>query len=233
MKLDKDTLEFIQTVVKTAGMVDIDSIIIDNESVRGLSENNTVVLLEKDVPELEIGAIGLNRTDVFEQRLEVVQGLDNFSVTAVMDDDKGFVRSLALKAKGTKVDYRCANPTAIRAPKVLNDVMGASVQLSNDVVTMLQKGAAAMGADVVKIISDANGVTFSLTDTNNDTFDHTFAEKATPLSKETDGHFAHKYPVKTLLALFKHDPTAIFEVGSKGTLRVKINSLGVYVLPKV
>lgn len=233
MKLSNETLTFIQNVVHTAGIVDIDSIIIDPESVRGLAENNTVVLLEKDVPELEIGSVGLNRTDVFQQRLGVVKDLDSFAVDAVMDDEKGFVRSLTMKAKGTKIDYRCANPTTIRAPRVINDELSARVDVTADAVQMLQKGAAAMGSDLVQFHSDKDGVRFELIDTNNDTFDHLFAEKATPLSKESEGYFTHKYPVKTLLALFKDDSVDHFSVGSKGTLLVKINDLGVYVLPKV
>jgi len=226
MKLDSDTLSFIQTVVHTAGLVDIESIIIDEESVRGLADNNTVVLLEKDIPSLSVGAIGINRTDVFQQRLDVVSELEKFAVDAVVDGE--FVRSLTMKAKGTKVDYRCANPTTIRAPRVINDQMSATVQLNPDAVKMLQKGVAAMGAEVVELRSDKNGISFALIDTNQDTFEYSFAG-----AEGNVGEFAHKYPTKTLLALFKHDPENTFEVGAKGTLLVKINGLGVYVLPKV
>lgn len=226
MKLDSDTLDFIQNVVHTAGLVGIESIIIDAESVRGLAENNTVVLLEKEVPTLSIGAIGINRTDVFQQRLDVVSDLEKFAVDAVVEGE--FVRSLTMKAKGTKVDYRCANPTTIRAPRVINDEMSAVVQLNADAVKMLQKGTSSMGAEVVKLCSDKDGLSFVLIDTNQDTFEYHFAG-AEGDTKE----FAHKYPTKTLLALFKHNPENTFEVGNKGTLLIKINGLGVYVLPKV
>ena len=233
MKLTQDTLTFIQNVVHTAELVNIDSIIIDAESVRGLSENNTVVLLEKDIPKLEIGPIGLNRTDVFQQRLDVVQGLDGFAIDATIDEDKGFVRALVMKAKGTKVDYRCANPATIRAPRVINDDLMARVEFTSEGVSMLQKGAAAMGSDVVEFKSNSCGVHFTLEDVNNDTFNHQFANSSEALGEASDGRFTHKYPVKTLLALFKHESVNHFEVGSKGTMLVKINGLGVYVLPKV
>ncbi len=225
MKLDTDTLDFIQKVVRTAGIVDIESIIIDNESVRGLAENHTVVLLEKEVPSLSIGAIGINRTDVFQQRIDVVSDLEFFTVDAVVEGE--FVRSLTMKGKGTRVDYRCANPTTIRAPRVINDEMAATVQLNADAVKMLQKGISSMGAEVVELCSDKAGLSFVLIDTNQDKFEYRF---------DDEGHtseFAHKYPTKTLLALFKHNPTNTFEVGNKGTLLIKINGLGVYVLPKV
>lgn len=233
MKLSPETLAFIQNVVHTAEMVDIDSIIIDPESVRGLSENNTVVLLEKDVPQLEIGSIGLNRTDVFQQRLDVVKELDKFAIDAVVDEDKGFVRSLTMKAKGTKVDYRCANPATIRAPRIINDELSARVEITPEAVKMLQKGASAMGAELVEFRSDAEGVSFALVDANSDTFEHSFADAASPLSKDSDGSFTHKYPVKTLLSLFKDGSVTHFDVGAKGTMLVKVNDLGVYVIPKV
>jgi len=235
MKLSSDTLAFIQTVVETAHLVDIDNVIIDSESLRGLSEGSTVVLLEKNVPNLEFEAIGLNRTDVFQQRLNVVRELDNFTVDAVVDDEKGFVRSLTMKAKGTKVDYRCANPTTIRAPRILHDEMLARVVVNADAVRMLQKGASAMGSDAVSFTSDADGVSFALVDLNQDTFEHAFAEHAEPLKEGTPANFSHKYPVKTVLALLKHSSSDLtfFEVGVKGTLRVKVNGLGVYVIPMV
>lgn len=228
MKVDNEALTLIQTVVKTAQLVDIHDIVIEPGRVRGIDKNRTVVLFQEDsIPELSIGSIGLNRTDTLISRMEIAQSQQNFNVQAVIDDAKGFARSLTLKAKGVKIEYRCGNPTHIKAPRIINDTMidDVSIPLNAELVDMLQKGVAAMDkATHVTIFSNADGVSFELQDDNNDVFDYTFADAI-------EEHFSHKYPVKTLLPLFKHDSESSFEIGHKGILRFMINELGIYVLP--
>lgn len=89
-----------------------------------------------------------------------------------------------------------------------------------------------MGSETVSIISN-DGVSFELVDVNNDVFKHTFAVDAEPLTEDTNTKFAHRYPVKILLALFKHNPGGYFSVGAKGILSFPINNLTVFVLPQV
>ena len=90
----------------------------------------------------------------------------------------------------------------------------------------MQKGQTAMGADTVSVISNADGVAFELRDINNDVMSHTFTEGEHP-------NFAHRYPVKTLLAMFKSNAEGDFEIGKKGMLKFPVNGLDVYVIPQV
>lgn len=228
MELQEEELGFIQSVVDVAQLVDIDMLVIEPERVRGIDEHKTVVIFEDDnIPSFEFGSIGMSRTDVLVSRLDIVKPLDNFRVEAEIDDERQFVRSLVMKAKGTKIDYRCVNPAHIQAPRIINDEMITDIPLTGEAVLMLQKGTAAMGnADYVKIISDKRGITFELEDITADVFDYTFHEAA-------DHHFSHKYPVKTLLALFKRKPGGEFTIGQKGMLRFVVDGISVYVLPRV
>lgn len=233
MKLEAATIEYINSVVKTAQLIGIDNIIIEPDTVRAIDEAKTVVILQtKDVPDMPFGSIGLNRIGVFQSRYDIARVQDKFTMEAVIDDDNEFARALTMKGKGVKIDYRCANPTTITAPKVINDAAKNRVQLTGDAVLLLQKGQAAMGADTVTIISN-EGVSFEFVDVNNDVFKHTFADDAEPLTDDEDTKFAHRYPAKTLLALFKHNPTGTFDVGNAGTLSLEINGLNVTVLPQV
>lgn len=234
MKLAPESIAYILNVVKTAKMVGIDSVIIEDGLVRGMDDDNSVVLFQNEnVHELECGSVGLTRLDVLTARYDIAQSQEGFSVEATVAKDEDWARSLSLKAKGVNVDYRCANPTQIKAPKQVNDTMTYSVQLNSDAVILLQKGLAAMSSDTVSIISGDEGVAFKLTDVNNDVFKHTFSDGAVNIDGGDKTDFAHRYHLKTLLALFKHNPDGTFSIGAKGILSFPINGLTVFVLPRV
>ncbi len=236
MKLTSDLIEFIENVVKTGQSVNIENVIIDadNGAVRGIDEGRTVVLFQDtDVPEFPVGAIGLNRVGIFLNRLEIVKGREGFDVDAeiVNIDNVEYVKALHMKSADTKIGYRCANPESIKAPKQINDNIIYRVQLNAEAVSVLQKGYGAMGTETVTVIG-GDGVAFELEDINEDVMRHVFAADSIQLG-EASGSFTHKYPVKTLLALFKQNPDGVFEIGEKGILRIAVNELNIYVLPQV
>ena len=236
MKLTSDLIEFIENVVKTGQSVNIENVIIDADTgaVRGIDEDRTVVLFQDaDVPEFPVGAIGLNRVGIFLNRLEIVKGREGFEVDAeiVTIDGVEYVKALHMKSADTKVGYRCANPESIKAPKQINDTIIYRVQLNAEAVSVLQKGYGAMGTETVAVIG-GDGVAFELEDINEDIMRHVFAVESIQLG-DASGSFTHKYPIKTLLALFKQNPDGVFEIGEKGILRIAVNGLNIYVLPQV
>lgn len=232
IKLDKITVSYIQTVVETAKLVGIDSIIIEPNLVRAIDDKKTVVINQnKDVPEMPFGSIGMNRLDIFSARYDIAKTQDNFTIEADVDVGSQFARAIIMKAKGMKIDYRCANPSAIPAPKQVNDVLKYRVVLTSDAVSNLQKAHSAMKAESVTIVSDS-GVSFELSDLNNDVFKYNFADSVEVLTAG-DGKFAHRYPVKTILSLFKQNANGHFEIGAKGIASFQLNGLKVFVLPQV
>jgi len=233
MKLSQDLISFIETVVRTGQSVNIDNVIIEPDMVRAIDDARTVVLYQNtNVPEMPFGSIGLNRIGVFLSRLEIAKSQDNFTLDVIVDDDAEYARSITMKGTGTKIDYRCANPTTIQAPRQINDNLVYSVQLNAEAVSLLQKGQVAMGSETVTIVSD-DGVSFELTDVNSDVFKHTFAPDVDLLDEDASPSFTHRYPAKTLLALFKQNPDGHFEIGEKGILNISVNGLSIYVLPQV
>jgi len=234
MKLDTNSIAYIQNVVKTAQMIDIDNVIIEPGLVRAIDDNKTVVLFQdKDVPDMIFGSIGLNRIGVFMSRLDIAKTQEDFTIDATTDDGSEFTRSLTMKAKGLKVDYRCANPTTIQAPKQVNDVMRYKVELNAEAVVLLQKGQSAMGAETVTIVSGKDGVNFELVDINDDVFSHLVTTKVETLTDDDNTMFAYRYPIKTLLPLFKYNPEGFFTIGQKGILSISVSGLTIFVLPQV
>lgn len=235
MKLSVETLNYIQNVVNTADLVKIDSIIIEPNRVRAIDEHHSVFILQTTgVPVMEFGSIGLNRTNVFTSRFELGRAMTDFVVDAVVEGtDPMYARALTMKAKGIKVDYRCANPNLIKAPKILHDTLAYSIQINPDAVLMMQKGQAAMSADEVTFVGSDDGMVFEMADGNADKMNCLFTTIVTRVDGEdTPTAFVHTYALKILLPLFKINPTGYFFLTSQGMLKIVINGLDVYVLPR-
>lgn len=227
MKIDTSILTYIRNVVETGQMIGIDDVIIETGKVRGINEEKSVVLFqEENVPDMGFN-VGLNRISVFLSRLEIARTQENFAVNIKTDDNDEFARSFTMTGKGFKVDYRCANPKTIKAPKAIVDEMLHEIQLTPQAVYMLQKGQSAMGSDMVSLICNEEGITFQFVDANDDKFTHQFTSEG---SSDT---FTYKYPIKILLPLFKHNAESTFKIGKKGMLNIVVNNLNIFVLPQV
>ncbi len=234
MKLTNNLITFIENVVKTGLSVNIDNVIIETDMVRAIDDNRTVVIFQNtNVPEMPFSSIGLTRVPVFLSRLEIAKTQEKFTVDVIIDDDDDYVRSVTMKSDGTKIDYRCANPANIQAPRQINDTLVYRVQLNSEAVSLLQKGQGAMGSETVSIIGCKDGVSFELTDVNSDVFKHQISSDVQLLDDSASETFSHRYLLKTLLALFKQNAEGSFDIGEKGILNININGLNLYVLPQV
>lgn len=241
IKVDSNILSYIQNVVQTADLIKIDSIIIEPNKVRAVDEDKTVVILQdKNVPDMPFGSIGLNRTEIFTSRLELAKSAGNFEVEALIDEMENkntkqkehFARALIFKGKGVKVDYRCANPLLIKAPKTLNDYLKFKVSMTPETVLMIQKGYSAMKTDELTLNYSKDGVILEMNDINGDSFTYKISNEIETLEGNSSD-FSYKYPIKTLLPLFKTVPESDFYISSRGMLKIEINKLNIYVLPKV
>jgi hypothetical protein len=234
MKLEASLISYIKNIVKTASSIGIDGIIIEQTVVRAMDEEKTVVMCQTaNIPQLPFESLGINRINVFTDRLSLVENREGFEVTPIKSDRDDQIIALNMKATGIKVDYRCANIATISAPKQINDTIKYRVPLNAEAVALLARGQTAMGADTVTVISNDNGVAFELADTNNDVFSNIFTTNAEPVGDTVGVDFVNRYPVKTLLALFKQNPDGCFYIGQKGTLKINVNDIDIYVLPRV
>lgn len=237
MILDSTSLLFIQNVVNTANLAKIDSVIIEPGRVRAVDMNKTVMIFQADnVPTFDFGSIGLNRLDVFTSRFNLAKELTNFSVEATTANTSAsgtpttFIRALTMKGRGTKVEYRCANPATITAPKNLPDPDTFVAQMNATAVIRLTQGISAMGADTVTIKCDGEKMSMEMADVNNDTLQYEFDHAAKTMDGD-EANFTFKYPIKTIAPLFKASPTSAFVITARGMLKITINNLTVVVIP--
>lgn len=232
MNLEPELIEHISDVVKTSKIVGIDGLKLEPDFIGGLDEGKTTFITQlENIPDMPFDTMCINRLNIFQSRFEIARLQDNFSMSVDITDN-GFVRSILMKGKGTKIDFRCATPTLVDPPKGFKSPLINRIKLTGETVMLLQQAIASMGSDIVTIISN-NGVSFEITDVNNDVFKHNFEFDVESLDNEGNTKFAYRYPAKKLLGLFKINPTATFDVSDTGRLCIKVNGFDVAILPQV
>ena len=76
MKLNVELIQYIETLVKTARSVGIEDLIIEPDLIRGMDEDQTIVLFHStDVPVLPFTSIGLSRISTFLKVLRELKSI--------------------------------------------------------------------------------------------------------------------------------------------------------------
>lgn len=253
MRLDATALTYIQNVVKTAKLLKIQNVIIEPGKVRGMDDDQTVVIYQDtNVPEMPFGSIGLNRLDVFITRFDIIRATAGFEIeVSTMGDDNttGFdkfdlknknkagiaqpmwVKNVSMSGLNTNIEYRCANPSIIKAPKNRTDANKYLLNLTENAFTMIQKGKQAMDSDYVTITGNSKGIHLLVTDDNGDSLKYKFGNDIICLQNEEFSSFSHNYPIDKLIPLFKQDSNVGFHITQKGFLVASLNELDIYVAP--
>jgi len=246
MKLTEDIISYITNVVNTANIANIESLVLEDGRVRGMDEEQTVVLLhEKDVPTFPFDTMAFtdvslvnNKLRIFSERskderevagVTSMQAAAKYFMDITVDDERNFVRNITMKVgRYNRIGARCSNPAHVKAPRVIHDTIVIKFPVTPSLVTALNDAISAVGnVDSVQIKQINDGVGFFVEDTNGEPFEYQFADTV------PSENFSHKYPLKLLLTLLKQGVDGEFGLGEKGMLKVTINDLDLFVLPKV
>jgi len=237
MDLSQKDIDYINMVVDTAQALGLESVLIEPDMVRAISEERTIILHQtENIEQISVGTICLTRFNLYKARYNLAQSVKDFKIVAsVTNDDDQWVRFLKFKGKGLNIDFRCAEPSQILVPKQINFSALALIKFDDTLLPTLQKGVAAMGSDLITILNNKDGVSFELSDVNSDTLKYIFSSDISNVSEdpgELTG-FAYRYPIKLILSLLKENNDSEMEIDHRGIMRMKINGLSVYLIPQV
>lgn len=245
MKLTVEELDFIQGVIKTANSLDVAGVIIEPGKVRAMDEDQTIFLFQdKGIPPMQFGSIALNRLDAFSTRLEITRAQPNFEIEVVTtgtnatlgydkydaqssDAAPMWVRAINMKADKINLDYRCANPMTVKAPKNRAGANVYSISITPELLVMLQKGKNAMKSKEVKLIGNKKGATIEISDINSDTLSYHFNDTI-QCHNGDEPNFSYTYIIDDILPILKTNPTGTFSLTARGSLRYTVNGLDVY-----
>lgn len=223
MKLTSDTINFIKKTINAAKLIGLESIIIEEDMIRGLTDARDAFILQKDnIPDFEFSSMGITRIDILNSRINLAEDVN---VNATVNNDNEWVETLIISKGRTKTEFNCGNPNNISAVKSINDSFDYTINFTEDDVNMLAKAASSvLCEDLVSIKSDGQSVSFVLSEFNKDVFQHEFFETAFT--------FANKYSLKILLSLLKRNTTGEFVISKNGILKINVDDFDFYIMVK-
>lgn len=239
MKLSNDTIAKLNHIVSAADMIGINGIIIDKESIRGQSEDNSIIVVEKDyLPTMDFDAIGISRVKVLQSRLALISKNNDkpFSIEAkIKEKDSGerTVLSLSIKDNKTTVEFKCMDPAYIKAPKNLKSPIQYSFNITADSVDFMSRSNSAMSHKNIAFECRDNTVTFKLTDVEGDALTHVVATDVTIIDENDSKEFFFKFNkniISLLKLALKEADTVKINLTKRGILNIKISNINVYLV---
>lgn len=236
IKLDPDLVDYLKKVMKTAQLLKFENVVVQKEYVRGCNETRTAVMLDSNVPELPFEGVGIGGVGKLLSRMNLME-----TYTAEAELVNGFVMNLAFKTKGAAIKYKCGNPRAIKSPTKYKDEDVWSFEISKEAVTQLTKAATAMQSLYVQVTSKEGDCTFTLMDSDKNTYVQEFNGYVDNVAGDENLSFDFHYDTAMFLTTLKHaddrkdvegpEGSLKFNVASRGALVAKINTIEIGVAP--
>jgi hypothetical protein len=238
MRLSKESVQHLKTLLQTVSIPKIDKIIIEDGKVRGIDPDQTVVIISStNVPDFGGKSVGLNRLSTLASRLNLLDG-DELTVEAVEADNS--ISGFNIATKGSKFQYKCARTDTIRAPKTIHDNFIWSITIPVEAVKLTISACNTIDSEQIALCSKSNGeVYFEIIDSiTRDTFTTIIATEATWKGDEDERQtqaFVHYYAIKTLIPLLKQiasTGSSELVVGEGGVLQITVNGHTFSLLPR-
>lgn len=229
MQLDQANLDYIATVIAVAEALDIENIIIEPGAVRGVANDRSALIFHTtNVPIMPFGSIGINRTRTFGDRLKIAKTCSNFTTTVDVKDEQSsepWAKTLTFKGKGISIEYRCANPKTIKAPKTFADGSKSFVDITPELLSMITKGKSAMKAETATIRQASDGVWLDISDINGDALVYQIS------TQTCSTQYAHQYNIDILTKVFKLTAAIPIEITTRGLIKATIQNITVFIGP--
>lgn len=232
MQLNSTSIENLQALLNIAQVAEIDNVIIEDGRIRGISEDKSVVLFaENNIPDFGFPRVGLNRLSTLASRLAMAKSVNNVIIDSKKGKSDEEVGLLDISWAGAKVQYRCADPSTIRAPKNVRDTDTWEITLASSKIPTIVTALKSMGAKRVNLNTrTGNEVYLELVEAaSNDVFTLEIAEGANYLKEGTPKSkvWVNVYPANQLISILRAaaegQEFVKFIIGENGTLQVMLN----------
>ena len=230
MKLSLQSINNLTNVLETCAVAGIDTIIIEEKAIRGISDDKTCIIIsDKNVPELpELSKLGLSRLGVLSCRLSLFKTDPQLSVDVKLHQNGVDISTLEISSPSAKAQFRATSASLIKAPKKVNDTVKHSITINKEVIPFITQGVKAMGAKTIVLAAKKDGVFIECSDTNQDVF-------STKVAEPTAEIFVNNYKADAFLALIKAactSDTVTVSIGEVGTMNIEVNGHNLIILPK-
>ena len=215
MKLTAASIEALENVIKTAQIAQLQVVLFDVVNgvrvIRGVDKESTVqVLSATGCPDLGDLKIGINRVNLFGQRLALLKSQGNVEIEATLSKNNIDVSKLELQSGKTKTDFRCCNVDLTNGvPKSKTaDTEAYEITIPTSAINLLVQSSGAMSSPAVTLSTkDGKVMTLEFADeVNNDILKTEIDIETKIVISEDDSDqvmFANTYSLKSLIPLFK------------------------------
>lgn len=241
-KLTEKNKEKLKNIIQTATLIDIESLLIDAESVRGISIDKKVLLIDKknvldDID--QIGSVAITRSSLLNMRLNLMKSTDyTVSYSQKIKDNKDkIIEKFVLKSGKTTVEFRCGDPNMIASKKSLSSPLVYDFQLSKETVDLMIKANSAMqNDDSFSFSLNENGeVIFKLSDKSGDQLSHVVCKNV--LITDDLPPFFFTYDKKIGISLIKHaikeNDSIKLSFTQRGMMNLFVNDFNLYLAPEL
>lgn len=239
-KLSKASIKMIKDAMRTASILGMEKLVIDNHSIRGESQENSTLMLLKfpEDMDLEFGAMAITRVPELMSRMRIL-GNDGDIVPDYKSRDSGdqFVFRLKLKRGRTSVEFKCADPAYVKAPKAFNDPDCYSFAVTPEDLEVMLSAKAVMQTDKITFIGNEDGkVEFTASASEGDKLLHSLEDSYENLCDGNDS-FTYSYKTKILFPILKEllsgEEGETITISRRGIIKVYINDIPSFVFPEL
>lgn len=234
MKLSSQDITYLNSILATCAMTGIESIIIEDGTVRGVNEAKTCAIIsDTNIPTLA-QKIGLTRLQTLRQRLELFTD----PTIDAKETERGEISMLDISAGKNKVQYRCTASMLIKAPKQINDNYVNRVFIDDQENKLLLNAIKVMGSKKVQLtIKKDRTVSIHLVDATNDAFSTVLQLPAERLTDDDLDSVVFYYPADILASILRTQPDSgspiELDVGEVGTIKLQAGGHRVTLLPQI
>lgn len=237
MQLTHSDVEKLRNIISTCVVAGIDSIIIDDGTVRGINKDKTCVIISNNqVPKFD-KKIGITRLSSLKQRIDIFQ--KEILIDAI-DNNKNEIYSLDIKSGKNKVQFRCTSTQMIKVPVSINDNPLLVVTFEKEECKMILDSIKIMGAKKVLIQNFADlSVAVEASDASNDIFRVVLNNQyqcVNDTEEATSNVYFYAADIFTSILrsrMNESDDNISVVIGERGTLNVDLSNHCVTIMPQI
>ena len=234
MKLSNDDVKNLQSILATADLGGITSVVIEDGKARGVSSDRAYAMVSTfNVPAFP-QKVGLDKLNALKARLNL---LGESVVINAVESERGEISILELSAGKSRVQYRCTSTAMIKAPSRIADEVISNVYVSKDEMKLVLDAVKVMNSKKVALcIRKNNAVSFEILDGNNDAFKTDLTSPAKSLTDD-DITCVHYYPAEVFSSVMRHQMTQLdtitLGIGEAGVIKAEVNGHSIGLLPHI
>lgn len=227
---NKADLKYVVEACTLAKSFDIDTMIFENGSTRGLHEDSSILITDSNTPEFDdFTSLGIGRVGLFLQRYGFVSDTQKHTAELDVGPNDSVTKVTFAAPKIPKVEFRCTDISTIpRVPTKINDVAKCEFTLDEDALRFVNRAMGAYSAERVTLLCVNGELKLEISDVNNDVIQYVVSDSVVDLETDSPSSFSKRYPIKPFLAVFKQAIGQPITYGKKHTLRTEVAGLTVH-----